>query len=195
MGGLGNLLLMIICSGCILTLRSTNAFVVVTQSPQYHHATATCSSSGGASTFPSNLQFMMVPSQQEAARRWRNRPGRSTALGMVAEAEAEAVAQSTPGDENNNNNMNDSDENEAAGVLDAPEGVAPDSPEELMYTLGVNLARQLGDVRPLVEDGRELAQVAKGLLDTVIGRLSEEGQRQLLQRRGAELNQVITDRA
>ena len=66
---------------------------------------------------------------------------------------------------------------------------------ELMYTLGVNLARQLGDVRPLVENGTELAQVAKGLLDAVIGRLDDDGQRALLARRGTELNQLITARA
>lgn len=47
----------------------------------------------------------------------------------------------------------------------------PGSHDELMYALGVNLARQLGDVRPLVKSGDELASVAKGLLDTVIGRL------------------------
>lgn len=39
------------------------------------------------------------------------------------------------------------------------------SHEELIYTLGINLARQLGDVRPLCEDSAELAVVAKGLLD------------------------------
>lgn len=67
--------------------------------------------------------------------------------------------------------------------------------DELMYALGVNLARQLGDVKPLVNNGEELAQVAKGLLDTVIGRLTDDGQRELLSRRGGELNQLITDRA
>ena len=67
--------------------------------------------------------------------------------------------------------------------------------EELFYALGVNLARQLGDVRPLVESGEELASMAKGLLDTVIGRFSEEGQRGLLKRRGTELNELVTDRA
>jgi len=71
----------------------------------------------------------------------------------------------------------------------------PDSHEELLYTLGVNLARQLGDIRPLVEDSNELSNVAKGLLDTVIGRLTEEGQTQLLQTRGQDLNQLITGRA
>jgi len=84
---------------------------------------------------------------------------------------------------------------EPSTTLDKPDGVQEGTHEELMYTLGVNLARQLGDVRPLVEDGQELAQVAKGLLDTVIGRLNEEGQRALLQRRGGELNQLISDRA
>jgi len=67
--------------------------------------------------------------------------------------------------------------------------------QELMYALGVNLARQLGDIRPLVEDGDELTLVAKGLLDTVIGRITEEGQSQLLARRGKDLNLIITDRA
>lgn len=64
-----------------------------------------------------------------------------------------------------------------------------------MYTLGVNLARQLGDIRPLVEDGDELALVAKGLLDTVVGRLTEDGQKSLLASRGRDLNNLISDRA
>jgi hypothetical protein len=71
----------------------------------------------------------------------------------------------------------------------------PGSHDELMYALGVNLARQLGDVRPLVENGDELASVAKGLLDTVIGRLSEDGQRNLLAQRGHDLNDLISARA
>ena len=71
----------------------------------------------------------------------------------------------------------------------------PGSHSELMYALGVNLARQLGDIRPLVENGQELTFVAKGLLDTVVGRLSEEGQVTLLQRRRNDLNQMITERA
>jgi len=69
------------------------------------------------------------------------------------------------------------------------------SHDELMYCLGVNLARQLGDIRPLVENGEELATVAKGLLDTVIGRLTDDGQRSLLATRGKDLNQLIADRA
>jgi hypothetical protein len=73
--------------------------------------------------------------------------------------------------------------------------VEPDSHDELMYALGVNLARQLGDIRPLVENGEELAQVAKGLLDTVVGRLNEGGQTAILLKRGTELNQMIAGRA
>ena len=45
-----------------------------------------------------------------------------------------------------------------------------------MYALGVNLARQLGDVRPLVETSEELTQVARGLLDTVVGKFDDEDQ-------------------
>lgn len=71
----------------------------------------------------------------------------------------------------------------------------PGSHEELMYALGVNLARQLGDIKPLVNTGEELTFVAKGLLDAVIGRLSDEGQISLLQQRTADLNNLITDRA
>jgi len=73
--------------------------------------------------------------------------------------------------------------------------VEPDTHDELMYALGVNLARQLGDIRPLVESGEELAQVAKGLLDTVVGRLNDDGQRLLLSKRGMELDQLIAARA
>ena len=73
--------------------------------------------------------------------------------------------------------------------------VEPDTHDELMYALGVNLARQLGDIRPLVESGEELAQVAKGLLDTVVGRLNDDGQRLLLSKRGSELDQMIAGRA
>jgi len=64
-----------------------------------------------------------------------------------------------------------------------------------MYALGVNLARQLGDIKPLVNNGEELTQVARGLLDAVIGRLSEEGQVVLLKARTADLNAMITERA
>jgi hypothetical protein len=83
---------------------------------------------------------------------------------------------------------------EKVAVVDRP-GLVEGSHEELMYALGVNLARQLGDVRPLVQNGEELAHVAKGLLDAVVGRIADSGQRSLLARRGSELNQFITARA
>lgn len=69
------------------------------------------------------------------------------------------------------------------------------SHEELMYALGVNLARQLGDIRPLVENGTELSHVAKGILDCIVGRLEEEAQMALLSNRGKELNELIVSRA
>ena len=47
----------------------------------------------------------------------------------------------------------------------------------------------------VVENGEELAEVAKGLLDAVVGRLPDEGQQMLLSRRGKELNELITTRA
>jgi hypothetical protein len=77
-------------------------------------------------------------------------------------------------------------------ILQAPESGSHD---ELMYALGVNLARQLGDVRPLVETPQEMSLVARGLLDTVVGRLTDDEQRALLLRRGQDLNKVIVDRA
>lgn len=86
------------------------------------------------------------------------------------------------------------DESDREPVISKPP-TEPGSHSELMYALGVNLARQLGDVRPLVESGEELTFVAKGLLDTVVGRLSEEGQLDLLQRRRNDLNAMITERA
>jgi FKBP-type peptidyl-prolyl cis-trans isomerase len=69
------------------------------------------------------------------------------------------------------------------------------SHDELMYALGVNLARQLGDVRPLVENSDELTQLARGLLDACVGKLDEEDQRKLLGRRGEDLNKIILERA
>lgn len=64
-----------------------------------------------------------------------------------------------------------------------------------MYALGVNLARQLGDVKPLVENSDELTQLARGLIDTVVGKFDDESQRALLARRGEDLNKVIVERA
>jgi hypothetical protein len=69
------------------------------------------------------------------------------------------------------------------------------SHDELMYALGVNLARQLGDIRPLVENSQELTQLARGLLDAAVGKLNEEDQMKLLGRRGDDLNKIIIERA
>jgi FKBP-type peptidyl-prolyl cis-trans isomerase len=88
---------------------------------------------------------------------------------------------------------NEDDEKEP--TIDRPPEYPVGSHGELLYALGVNLARQLGDVRPLVETGEELAQLAKGVLDCVVGRLSEEGQKELLQRRVKDLNELVTTRA
>lgn len=57
------------------------------------------------------------------------------------------------------------------------------------------MARQLGDIRPLVENAEELTQVARGLLDAVVGKVDEVGQRDILQRRGDELSKTIVERA
>jgi hypothetical protein len=119
-------------------------------------------------------------------------------LPMVGEEGGETAAATTAKTADSPNDQNEGTVAAAAAprepTIDRPEMPAGSS-AELLYALGVNLARQLGDVRPLVESGEELAQVAKGLLDTVIGRLTEEGQRDLLTRRGAELNELITERA
>jgi len=69
------------------------------------------------------------------------------------------------------------------------------SHEELMYTLGVNLARQLGDIRPLIETGEELKLVARGLVDTVVGHLPDEEQMILIAKRGKDVNTLIAARA
>jgi hypothetical protein len=91
--------------------------------------------------------------------------------------------------------VDESEDERSSSVSSSAARVEPGSHEELMYTLGVNLARQLGDIRPLVNDGQELANVAKGLLDTVVGRLDDEGQRMLLSSRGKELDDLIVSRA
>jgi hypothetical protein len=90
-------------------------------------------------------------------------------------------------------NMSDGDYNEDDETNSVR--VKPGTHDELMYALGVNLARQLGDIRPLVANGEELSMVAKGLLDTVVGRLNDDAQRLLLQGRGQELDDLILHRA
>jgi hypothetical protein len=119
----------------------------------------------------------------------------SSSITSASPASASASARSpvsvvsmTAEDDDGDQEMTTNDETAAVRV-------EPDTHDELMYCLGVNLARQLGDIRPLVEDGEELAQVAKGLLDTVVGRLNDDGQRLLLAKRGTELDALIVSRA
>ena len=83
----------------------------------------------------------------------------------------------------------------SSAVPTAAKSIEQGTHDELMYALGVNLARQLGDVRPLVETSEELTQVARGLLDTVVGKFDDEDQRELLGRRGEDLNKIIVERA
>lgn len=78
--------------------------------------------------------------------------------------------------------------------------------DDVMYVLGVNLARQLGDIRPLLvspdndntakeQYTKELTQVTAGIVDTIIGRVNEEQQIALLQKYGNALNALIQERA
>mmetsp|Transcript_30875 Transcript_30875/g.37604 ORF Transcript_30875/g.37604 Transcript_30875/m.37604 type:complete len:243 (+) Transcript_30875:188-916(+) len=69
------------------------------------------------------------------------------------------------------------------------------SHEELLYALGVNLGRQLGDIRPLVEDSAELNNMAKGIIDVVFGRLDKSTQANLLMTRKDDINELFTSRA
>lgn len=85
--------------------------------------------------------------------------------------------------------------NNQSDKLYATKSIQEGSHDELMYTLGVNLARQLGDVRPLVENSEELTHLARGLLDAIVGKLEDADQMKLLARRGEDLNNVILERA
>ena len=67
--------------------------------------------------------------------------------------------------------------------------------DELMYAMGINLGRQLGDIRPLVNDSEELTQLAKGLLDYFVGKLDDEDATELLRKRGKELDKLVVERA
>ena len=76
------------------------------------------------------------------------------------------------------------------------EEISIDDPHsELMYAMGINLGRQLGDVRPLVENGEELAQMARGLLDCVVGKLDEDEQKEILRKCGKDLDNLVLERA
>jgi len=77
----------------------------------------------------------------------------------------------------------------------SPSPFEPNSHDELMYVLGINLARQIGDINPLVDNKSELSIVAQGLLDVVTGKLSEEEQAMILKTRGKDLSTMITSRA
>ena len=79
--------------------------------------------------------------------------------------------------------------------LYATKPIEEGSHDELMYTLGVNLARQLGDVRPLVETSEELTHLARGLLDAIVGKIDDADQMKLLARRGEDLNNIILERS
>lgn len=68
------------------------------------------------------------------------------------------------------------------------------SHDELMYAFGVSLGRQLGDIRPLVEDGEELSVLAKGVLDVVVGRLDEVQVAQLLVPNKERLSAILAER-
>jgi len=70
----------------------------------------------------------------------------------------------------------------------------PGSHEELLYAFGVSLGRQLGDIRPLVEDGEELSILAKGVLDVVIGRLDEVEVANLLVPNKERLSKILSER-
>mmetsp|Transcript_26518 Transcript_26518/g.38016 ORF Transcript_26518/g.38016 Transcript_26518/m.38016 type:complete len:306 (-) Transcript_26518:536-1453(-) len=83
---------------------------------------------------------------------------------------------------------------ESPSQEDSPVPFESGSHQELMYTLGVNLARQLGDVRPLVENGEELSNVARGVLDVVVGKLDEGQQAKLLVANKEKLNQLLVER-
>jgi len=69
------------------------------------------------------------------------------------------------------------------------------SHEELLYALGVNLGRQLDDIRPLVAGSAELNNMAKGIIDVVLGRLDEPSQANLLMKRKDDINELLMSRS
>lgn len=93
--------------------------------------------------------------------------------------------------ESSSNSQNAPEDVKSSGV--AP--FEPGSHQELMYTLGVNLARQLGDISPLVENGEELSNVAKGVLDVIVGRIDEVQQAKLLVANKERLNSLLLERS
>lgn len=104
------------------------------------------------------------------------------------------------------NSLSNEDE-DISSQLSSSTSQQNDDDDELMYVLGVNLARQLGDIRPLLvspddneasatqQYAKELSQVTAGIVDTIIGRVNEQQQIALLQRHGNALNALIQERA
>ena len=86
--------------------------------------------------------------------------------------------------------------------MDSEPRQSPSPQDAVMYVMGVNLARQLGDIRPLLVSPdetkqyvQELSQVTAGIVDTLIGRVDEAQQIALLQQHGNALNALIQERA
>ncbi len=143
------------------------------------------------SQLDSSLAFAPSLRSQQSITHWNRIPGgRSSAVTPTSIMTPLPNAAPGPSPVTVVTMMVESDDDDSSSAR-----VEPGTHEELMYALGVNLARQLGDIRPLVNDGEELAQVAKGLLDTIVGRLSDDGQRALLMSRGKELDDLVVSRA
>lgn len=92
--------------------------------------------------------------------------------------------------------------NHEVGDMDSEPRQSPSPQDAVMYVMGVNLARQLGDIRPLLVSPdetkqyvQELSQVTAGIVDTLIGRVDEAQQIALLQQHGNALNALIQERA
>ena len=92
--------------------------------------------------------------------------------------------------------------NHEVGDMDSEPRQSPSPQDGVMYVMGVNLARQLGDIRPLLVSPdetkqyvQELSQVTAGIVDTLIGRVDEAQQIALLQQHGNALNALIQERA
>eukprot|EP00934_Nitzschia_sp_Nitz4_P009471 Nitzschia sp. Nitz4//scaffold5_size260463//174332//175649//NITZ4_001000-RA/size260463-augustus-gene-0.15-mRNA-1//1//CDS//3329555394//9461//frame0 len=77
----------------------------------------------------------------------------------------------------------------------SPLHLKPGSHQELLYTLGINLARQLSEVKSLIEDPEEMAHMVEGLADALTGRLDAMGQQKLLESRSADLDKLVATRA
>ena len=139
------------------------------------HDMATFSSAFSVSSGSSSIQ-QRTTSQQHLSKEKMTSTMALAAASAAVEEEAEKKSSS--------------DDNEKAAAV---EDMTSD--EELMYAMGINLGRQLGDIRPLVNDSDELTQLAKGLLDCFVGKLSEEETTELLKKRGKDLDKLVLERA